>query len=104
MFLRRMLMVAVPLALLTVGAALHAAPNRPRPCGPPKGFAAFLQKVGLTSGKYQACEVTVPDTVVAGSWCVNAGHHCNDGSGPGRCASVWLPDDSKWVCTCQSNK
>ena len=99
-FLKRIVLVGFLLSFLAASVALEAAPGRPRPCGQPKGFAAFLQKIGMTSAKVAPCAMTEPDTVVPGQWCIDPGHHCNDGSGPGKCVSVLDTSSRQWSCAC----
>jgi hypothetical protein len=105
MSMKRMLLVMVPLCLLAAGTAFSAGPARMRPCGPPKGFAAFLQKVGLTNAKIVPCETTtvsIDGTDRQGYWCVDPGHHCNDGSGAGKCTTV-IDDSGMYSCVCMKS-
>lgn len=94
---KRMLLIATPVLLLSLGAALHAAPKRPMKCGqPPSLIMAVAQKLGLAA-KPAACETASPN--IPGEWCVNDGHNCRDANGtPGKCTSVY--DGSMWSCVC----
>jgi hypothetical protein len=105
MSFKRILLVTVSATFLMAGSAVAASKN-PRPCGPPKGFTAFLYKVGLTSGKFAPCETTpadVSNTGVLGEWCAQPGKHCNNGEGSGKCASYFVAEEAKWMCTCEKN-
>jgi hypothetical protein len=98
-FVKRMVLAGSLMTFLAAGMALQAAPGKPRPCGPPKGFAAFLQKMHVTNAKIQLCPVT-PVGPDQGVWCVDPGHHCNDGSGPGKCAND-VDSTGVWSCVCK---
>ena len=56
----------------------------------------MLRKVGLSHT--QSCEVIPNPNGGLGEWCVNVGHHCNDGSGPGKCLTVF---DTSGLPSCQ---
>jgi hypothetical protein len=105
MSMKRMLLVSVPFCVLTAGTVLYAAPGRVRPCGPPKGFAAFLQKVGLTNARIVPCAIApaaIDGSDSLGFMCVDPGHHCNDGSGAGKCTPS-TDQDGKLQCVCMKS-
>jgi len=100
-FLKRMVLGGFLLSCLAAAVVLQAAPGRPRACGQPTGFAAFLQKVHVTNAKFAPCAMTAPDSVGLGQRCIEDGHHCNDGSGPGRCLTLFDPSEVA-TCVCRT--
>jgi hypothetical protein len=102
--IKRTFLIGLSIAFVGVGAALYAeVPNGPHKCGQVTGIAAFLQTVGITHAKIQPCETVTP-LGINGEWCVNPGHHCDDGSGAGKCTNNLLDAaSSTWSCVCQLN-
>jgi hypothetical protein len=95
---KRSLRVAVPVLFLMLGAAVSATiPVSAASCNRPEGVTKFLQAVGLAHA--QPCEVMVLPSF-PGEICANPGHHCNDGSGPGKCQSNYDPTAGQWSCQC----
>ncbi len=98
---KRILLIGTPFLFLALGAGLNAAPNRLIKCGQPATrMAAFLQKLGF-AGKTQPCEAAPPYPGSPGEWCLNDGHHCNDGNGSGKCTTV--SDGGEFACVCKPN-
>jgi hypothetical protein len=104
MKLKRTFLIGLSLVFVGVGAALYAeVPNGPHKCGQVTGIAAFLQTIGITHAQIQPCETVTPPGI-NGEWCVDPGHHCNEGAGAGKCTNELLDAaSSTWSCVCQLN-
>ena len=90
MSLKRMLRIGIPLIVLALALLVYAqSPAHAASCGHPTVVASILQKVGLSHS--HSCAVMPNPNGGPGEWCVNTGHHCNDGAGPGRCLTVFEP-------------
>ena len=96
--LKRILRLGIPFVSIALGVTVYAQiPSHAASCDHPTAMAVLLHKVGMAH--LQPCQTTlVPNAV--GEWCVNTGHHCNDGSGPGKCLSVYDTSSDSWSCQC----
>jgi hypothetical protein len=97
MSVKRIVRIGIPLVVVALGAIFYAQiPARAASCGHPTLVVSMLRKVGLSHT--QSCEVIPNPNGGLGEWCVNVGHHCNDGSGPGKCRTVF---DTSGLPSCQ---
>lgn len=95
MFLwKRVLRVAIPVIVLGVGATLYAQ-SRSNDCGHPSVVARVMQATHLAH--IQPCAVQELDW---GEICVDIGHHCDVGNGPGKCRNVADPATNRISCQC----
>src|SRR5437868_7113226 len=97
--LNRTLRITVPAAALVLGATLfvngstHAAS-----CAHPTVVMSALQKLGLAH--LLPCDVVpIPAGNGTGEVCANVGHHCNDGTGAGKCRNE-VDATNTWSCQC----
>ena len=97
LLLKRSLRVIVPVVALVLGATvLVNFPVHAASCAHPTGIASIMYKLGV--GGVKPCEVVaMPDG--NGEGCAKLGHHCNDGSGKGRCTNV-LDTTGTFSCQC----
>ena len=94
--LKRTLRVAIPAVALVIGASLLMnVPVQAASCAHPTAVASFLQKIGLAH--IEPCIVTQSTN---GEVCANIGHHCNDGSGPGKCTIGVDDATNRFICQC----
>lgn len=98
MSLKRILRIGIPFLSIALAVTVYAEiPHPAASCNHPSAMTSLLQSVHLAHTT--PCATTpVPGQV--GEWCVNTGHHCNDGSGPGKCLSVFDAAASSWSCQC----
>ena len=97
---RKTLRVTLPAVALVLGATVFVnVPVQAASCAHPTAMVSFLQKIGFA--KVQPCEVIVLEPQNGtGEICANVGHHCNDGSGPGKCQSVMDATTGSFSCQC----
>lgn len=98
--LKRMLRITVPVVTMMLGAAVFTnVPARAASCAHPGMVVSFMHRLGLADLK--PCAVTVlTGTSGNGEICANLGHHCNDGSGSGKCQSALDTTTNTWSCQC----
>jgi hypothetical protein len=89
--LKRVARIAIPAATLLLGVTLYADNRAEHSCANPSIVTKVMQFASL--GRIQLCQVD-PATL----WCVEDGHHCNDGNGPGKCTNL---ENSSGVFVCQ---
>ena len=92
--LKRVLRVAIPVGALTLGVTLYAQ-SRSNDCGHPSILAKTMRAAGLAH--IQPCAV---QAAYGGEFCLEVGHHCNVGNGPGKCQNVADPDTNVVSCQC----
>jgi len=98
MSIKRALRIAIPAATLLLGATVYAATGRSNDCGNPSIIARVMKATGM--GHIQFCDVYSPPAG-EGVLCIDQGHHCNIGNGPGKCKSNVDPVTYVASCQCQ---
>lgn len=99
MSLKRILRIGIPFLSIALAVTVYAEiPHPAASCNHPSAMTSFLQSVHLAHT--QPCAVMAAPSG-GGEWCVNTGHHCNDGSGPGKCLTVF---DTSGSASCQCVK
>ena len=93
---KRVLRAVIPVAALALGVTLYAQ-SRSHDCGHPALVARVMQAARLAH--IQPCAVQLTPW---GDYCVDVGHHCNVGNGPGKCRNVADPATSAISCQCVS--
>jgi hypothetical protein len=94
--LKRTLRVGIPAVVLLLGASLLLnVPVQAASCAHQTMAVSFLQKVGLAH--VEPCLVLQTEN---GEVCANIGHHCNNGSGPGKCSIVVDATTNLFTCQC----
>ena len=92
--LKRVARIAIPTVTLLLGVTLYADNRAEHSCANPSIVTKVMQFASL--GRIQLCQVD-PATL----WCVEDGHHCNVGNGPGKCTNL-ENDRGVFVCQCLS--
>ena len=92
--LKPILRFGILVAALMLGVEVYAQ-SRSNDCGHLSMLAKAMQATGLAH--IQPCVVQV---VTGGEFCLEVGHHCNVGNGPGKCRNVADPDTNVVSCQC----
>ena len=95
--LKRVLRVALPSAVLALGATVYAH-TRSNDCANPSLLAKAMQATGMA--RIRPCELL---QLGDGLSCLDPGRHCNVGNGSGKCQNLPIGENGNLVCQCVPN-